>query len=594
MGVSAFRYRTMITVITAYRHLLADIREISGIPFGEPDVITMAWVTIEGPALDKELLKYIEGAGHVPECPEWLSPLWTSVLSSIGDPLRDHPARDSAFLLRLLRQLLLFGYKLEFEPTDEQVKAAIAAFVETDTSIDVFNLNLERDLGDHTPLFVAARRYVGRVTYQCNFNDIIPSHGPGAVFPTSRRSDKALMSSIYASIQHYYDYWEYMDLPMADLDTVQHRLIEEKAYIQSKLTFVPKDSRGPRNICVHPLEAIWIQQGQRRVLERAIQQRLGDRINFRNQTLNARLALSSSRDRDFCTLDLKDASDRLSSKLVSYLFGGNYRYFNATRASHVQLPDGRVHRLRKFAPMGNCLTFPVQSICFYSVVRAGILCYYGENCSDIYVFGDDILFPSKYYAGVVAALVRAGLVVNAHKSFYRGFFRESCGVDAYNGGDVTPLRWKKWDPSSLSSAISLSTFAKNLRLHGYTITSGYMYKLLRQHWGPLPIGNNPDASGIYEYVDRDLGYLFRNGVVKYNRALQKWQTPIIQGVPVLEQGAFPHDRRRVLESILFVTQRGDNYTVRKDCAEEDGSDAVAYAIPRRIRKMRGWLDVLPK
>jgi hypothetical protein len=31
--------------------------------------------------------------------------------------------------------------------------------------------------------------------------------------------------------------------------------------IEAKLIAVPKDSRGPRLICVHPAESIWIQQG---------------------------------------------------------------------------------------------------------------------------------------------------------------------------------------------------------------------------------------------------------------------------------------------------------------------------------------------
>jgi hypothetical protein len=563
----------MNAIKIVYSHLLVDMSRLSGVPLRAPSDLNMSWILKEGPALDKELLQYLEGLANWPSFPEWLSPLAEAFRSS-----------DRGDLLRYLRQCLLFGYKLEFEPTNEQLKEACASFVETDRSIGIWNEVFQKETENHNPFYRLVRSYVSRVTAKCNFLDIIPSHGPGAVYPRKDPSVKALMSSIYVSIQEYYDYWEYMNLPFEDLNTILSRDVLEIDRITCNLTFVPKDSRGPRIICVHPAEAIWIQQGQRAVLERAITNALGHRINFRDQGLNSGMALKASIDREYCTLDLKDASDRISLKLVEYTFGWNSRYLMAARAHFVHLPGGRIVRLEKFAPMGNCLTFPVQSLLFYAIVRAGIMCQYGENCTDIYVFGDDIIFPSKYHSGVVRALTRCGLVTNSGKTFHRGFFRESCGVDAYHGVDVTPLRWKRWDVSSFPDSISMCALAKNLRLRGYEETASALYHMIGRRYGTLPISNNPNGSGIYEYADVDFGYLLRNSIVRYDKKLHKWVTPILRGVAVLDSN-ISHDRRHVLESILRLTRMG---------VAEFGQSEPGYAVPHRLREQRGWLDVIWK
>jgi len=153
---------------------------------------------------------------------------------------------------------------------------------------------------------------------------------------------------------------------------------------------------------VHPAESIWIQQGQRQLLESRIESHplTKGKIAFTDQTVNGKLALSSSKTREFCTLDLREASDRISCSLVKALFGPHtYEWMSCSRATHVKLLDGRVIELKKWAPMGNALCFPVESLVFFSLVVAGIRSHYGENCNDVYVFGDDIIFPSKYHNG---------------------------------------------------------------------------------------------------------------------------------------------------------------------------------------------------
>jgi hypothetical protein len=338
---------------------------------------------------------------------------------------------------------------------------------------------------------------------------------------------------------------------------------------------------------VHPKEAVWIQQGCRRLLERAIthyKSEASGRINFRDQTVNGRLALESSRTREFVTLDLKEASDRISCKLVQSLFGDYaYKFISCSRASSVKLLDNRVMKLRKWAPMGNALCFPVQSLLFYAIVRAGIRCRYGENCNDVYVFGDDIIFPAKYYDGALNALIRCGLVPNPQKTFKRGFFRESCGVDAFNGIDVTPHRLKKIDNSSVSNAFSTCALAKRLSLDGYRMTSDYLYRQVSVRWGPLPISNNPNAQGLHRYENVGLDSLLKyEPSIRFNRRFHKWETSIrlVGGMQLhISNGDWYH----LQDSLLRLSHRDPGLVSDR---------GLEYAVPHRVRSQRGWTDAL--
>jgi hypothetical protein len=487
-----------------YVRLLADIQELSGVPLGAPDEFSYDWMLKEAPKLDKELLLYLEGLGGQPSFPEWLTPLWEKFQSSMDGTC-----------LGYIRQLLLFCYKTEFEPTDDQLKEAQASFENSDTDIGLWDSSFDRS--SQTPLFRSARQIVGKVIYRIDWRGITPSHGPGAVYPSVPSHMKSCFTSIYRTIEDYYPFYEYFVGIPSFWDqhrTSMDRQIVERDTIVSRLVAVPKDSRGPRLICVHPKESIWIQQGCRKLLEQAIMAKRSPchgKITFHDQGTNGHLALKSSLSREFCTLDLKEASDRISCKLVQYLFGDYaYKYISCSRASSVRLLDNRVIELRKWAPMGNALTFPVQSLIFFALVQAGIRCRYGIHCNDIYVFGDDILFPSKFYDGAVSALVRSGLIPNSAKTFRHGFFRESCGVDAFKGVNVTPLRMRRIDSSSVSGALSMCTLAKALRIRGYRLASDFLYRCVSKDWGELPISNNPSAQGICRYEKCDLISLLRN------------------------------------------------------------------------------------
>lgn len=557
----------MSILINIYSRLLADTSQLLRIPLGLPDSLTVNWVLIEGPKLDKQLLQYIEGNREVPVFPDWLLPIWDLFILN-----------KNIEALRCLRTLLVFGYKTEHEPTKNQLLTAQLGFEETNSNVGSWNHHFNS--ADIKPLiFREARRLIGLVLSRTDLRDIYPSHGPGAVYPPKAPVNKG-NHTIYTPIEEYYPYDQYY---CCVHESGYDNLISPRKSIDEivcKLVAVPKDSRGPRLICVHPSEAIWIQQGQRRAIERSITNHpmTRGRINFTDQTVNGNLALTSSLSRSFTTIDLKEASDRVGSRLVEYLFGYYSKLIGCSRATRCIMLDGRSVELNMWAPMGNCLTFPIESLVFWSLVHAGIRLRYGVSCDDVYVFGDDIVIPTSYYDGAIYGLVQAGLIPNFDKTFRKGFFRESCGVDAYHGINVTPYRMKKKDITSYPDAESLCDLAKRLRRGGYSHTSAFIYSSISRRFGRLSLTNDPDCQGILEYMEADFGkILMYEPRVIYDSDLHAFCVPFQRVVRDIDLKT-PHAWWHVQESLLRL---------RGFSSGEYSDRGLEYPYPRGERLSRG-------
>lgn len=584
----------MSILIKVYYRLLIDTEKLTGVHLDLPDTFDVSWVLIEGPALDKEVLQYLEGNRDcIPTFPEWLKPLWDAFITNNSD----------ACILRCLRTILVFGYKAEYEPNEKQLEEAQKAFEDANLGVKTWEDSFKTESFPR-PTFREARRLIGLVIGRLDWSSLTPQHGPGAVFPSHSPSCKSKFT-VCTPIEEYYPYDSHFNcvhnVGMEDLVSHSSPRIDQ---IIARLTAVPKDSRGPRLICVHPKEAVWIEQGQRHVLEHAIERHplTAGRINFVDQKVNGRLALSSSLDQEYSTLDLKEASDRIALELVRYLFGYTANILCCSRASHVQLLDRRLLELRMFAPMGNALTFPVESLVFWALVRAGILCRYGINCNDVYVFGDDIIVPTKYYDGAIYGLIQAGLIPNYNKTFRKGFFRESCGVDAYRGKDVTPHRMKVRGVNSYSDGESLCDLAKRLRNSGYTDTSAYLYTCVSRKLGRLTLSNDPNCQGLQEYVDYDLARILKyEPTARFNHRYHAWVVSYrkrVRTVEVLPHHAWWH----VQDSLLSLERRsqGIRYSVDKWSREAPletvfwyGERGLEYPSPRGERLSRGVGFILP-
>jgi len=552
-----------IDIESTFRRLVVDISCLASVPLALPDSDNfdiMKWGLIEGPLLDKALLYDIENTTTTAQklCPLWLKPLYAAFISeSFG---AEH--KDKALMLRYLRQACLFIYKAKLpydECTEERTREA---FIATDSSLD--NTWRYRDwshpTGAEELVLRRARRLCQRIIFDIDWTSINPQHGPGSVYPSRTAMRKGQWMFYYHPIARIYPYAEYFFLPKEGFEHENIAKLQDRCTIQAKLVCVPKDARGPRLICVHPAEAVWIQQGQRKLLESVIERRIPT-ICFTDQSINQRAAHRSSLTKENVTLDLSEASDRISTHLVEYLFGEYaYEFMASTRAQEVILPGGRVHRLRKFAPMGNCLTFPVQTLVFWSLIMAAMQHHRikGECC----VFGDDCIFPTEAYDPVQQIFGCVGLKINVNKTFSKGLFRESCGLDSYRGVLVSPLRLKEVDTSYLG-LIALCDLAKRLRLSGYEATAAHLYDEVRKYSTvSVHSTNDPYCSGLIEYKTySNIGECLCQRTVRFNDNTHQYEIRSHKVVPTVMEGTID-DASHLLESVVRPSQGPNGLAAR--------------------------------
>jgi len=548
-----------------YNNLLADVSFRSGFSEVRGSWWNLQWVLNEAPKLDKHVLRCVETYSNI-DLDKFPIQLRRLARRSLVDPL----------CMRYLRQLLLFCYKAEVDYTDTQLKSAFAQFEQTNREVGVCANEFSRS---SPTLLNQVRRLCHSVLYKAKFKGIIPKHGPGA-----STTPKEVWSCIFSTIESVYPFSDYFCTYGADAtdawDSARH-----DDTIDAKLIAVPKDSRGPRLICVHPAEAVWIQQGVRLELERVISlSRQGaiwprGHIHFDDQTVNGKIALLSSRSGKYATLDLKEASDRISDVLIQAVFGRYYKYFGCCRAQNYVV-DGVSRPLHCYAPMGNATTSPVQSLLFWAICVSSLSRQGCNNPNSVFVFGDDILVPSEYTQGVIDDLHSFGLLVNKDKTFWQGAFRESCGVDAFNGVNVTPLRWKtRLIPNTLESLQSLSDLAMRFRMAGYVESAYTAYRylgiLLALRGKRLFSTNNPNHGSLAEYVER-CTEVFPSAY--WHSGLHKYISPVYR-VETVAAIAATHDRNHVLESVCSLER-----THR--------SNVPSRLAPRRVRLKRGWTDVI--
>lgn len=402
--------------------------------------------------------------------------------------------------IKHLRQVLFFAYKLElpYSPADEE--AVIDNFLRNERELEQLVFG-----EDQQELLDLASLITSRIFRKFNPKDITPKHGPGAVATGEKLEQKWHFRRLYNGIHQFYPYYNYFVVGGAR-ELLDRRnwyfSLERLESGQSKVVLVPKDSRGPRLISAEPLEYQWVQQGLGRKLVDFLEGHSPTRgqINFRHQDVNQQLALGSSSNQNYATLDLQDASDRVSLELVRRVFRRTpelLRAIEASRSAATTLPDGRVVTLSKHAPMGSALCFPVEAYVFWvilvasRIIRDRVPLHVAGR--SVFVYGDDIVVPTTDADLSMHALESVGLLVNRGKCCFKGFFRESCGVDAYKGVVITPARLRKpWTGLSTDGTAysSYTALANELGVRGYTGSADLIWELLERTYGKVPYGTS--------------------------------------------------------------------------------------------------------
>jgi len=374
-----------------------------------------------------------------------------------GQLLKQHPVPEillsrllapaSLFLVALfecpdvkavsLQQILSFfryGKKLDLRTTGLE-EQAILAYLDTETLLDSIRLE------DASELVSGLNQIMRCWLRELNLHDLIPQHGNGSVAEgklTLYDKYKNLQIDLYLKIVLGPCWYEFFPCGCkGELTRV------------SRTIFVPKTFSKLRTISMEPVTLQYFQQGVMKKLYSFIEDHsyLSRRIKLRDQTQNQQMAKQGSIDNSLSTIDLKAASDSVSWDLVKAVFAGTplLKWLYATRSKKTKLPTGEIIVLRKFAPMGSALCFPVECLIFAAVIEyvTQKWCRTGNRVKPNFsVFGDDLIVASELTHDVILALESIGFTVNRSKSFTDGPFRESCGGDYYEGIDVSSVYYR--------------------------------------------------------------------------------------------------------------------------------------------------------
>lgn len=477
--------------------ILAGMLKEFGTPVGlysERDVETLRsriahegeqFITIALPQLDDLLLEGLS-TGRLPVVTGWATkrnqrlPLflyghWKAVFDSDGSLL----STPSFHSVRAIRQISRAHKKVFEVCSDSNVQAAVKRFLAIDAELS--QLRIPRFV---ETLSTIAHYLFGEVVGEAVSGDMPYKHGPGGVaerYDSLYRWDFPVVSreaSELVGIEVFRPTWS--------------ELLEDPPRIEmvpARLAAVPKTAVKPRLITIEPTYNQFLQQGLATKLRDGMSR--FPVCNITDQMRNRRLAQSSSISQQLATVDLSDASDRISNGLVRMVFGWNKSFMDfiqGTRSQVVELPDGSLVQQNKFAGMGSAITFPLETMLFTAIVvytmcesdrdfsRANVRSYLTRE--DIGVYGDDIVIPVAVCPTLIRHLEECGLAVNTAKSFSSGGFRESCGGDYLDGRDVTPVYVRRNLPQSkhdVTELVSISSFRNQwVARYGYGVVSSLL------------------------------------------------------------------------------------------------------------------------
>jgi hypothetical protein len=312
-----------------------------------------------------------------------------------------------------------------------------------------------------------------------------------------------------------------------NLDPVTGLLPEPTTIVSgSRATTVNKTSKKRRFIAKEPTGNMFLQQGQMAMFYR-IFERIG--LNVKSlPTLHRHLARLSSISGRNATVDWEQASNCVMYKLVEWFSPRDWFAALVDTRSPTTEINGRHYGLNMFATMGNAVTFPLETLVFWTIAVAAEYTIERPECRSMFlpwnyastssVFGDDCIVPGPVASLFIEVVESVGFIVNSEKSFYGPErFRESCGGDYLNGYDVRPFNLRAPTSEKVSALEPWLYTVLNAMLPRYISYFGtlrYVYKrelfrllfdLMSKHGFKLKVvpRHYPDDSGAKIGFDLD-------------------------------------------------------------------------------------------
>jgi len=490
----------------------------------------------------------------------------------------DKPNIDAVFAIRQLT--LMFG-KILLPCSDARKDAAIEGYIKCEQSVKDADA---RRGSQETEDFARISRLLWADLFSkvdnsiANF-EILPKHGPGSTADRLKGNQKYnqtewtdRLEKVFPAGSFLLPSWKHID----NLDRINW--LEPGQERPVRVVLVPKTLKTPRIIAIEPTAMQYAQQGILEAFEKAIltDDNAKNLIQWKSNVPNQNLALLGSQFGELATLDLSEASDRVSNQLVRTMFRNHPHLddaVDATRSRKAEVLAGdekKIIRLAKFASMGSALCFPMESLVFMTVIFYGIekelmrpltiddvKSFYGQ----VRTYGDDIIVPVRYVRSVVSSLETFGFKVNASKSFWTGYFRESCGKDYFMGEDVSVVRVRRVFPTQQNDAqeiISTVSLRNQLYKRGLWKTVRFLDNLVE---GVIPfpaVGENSPILGKHNFTGYESGKMCSN--------LQK---PLVKGMKMVSVA--PSDKLDGTGALLkFFLKRSEEPFVDRNHLERYG------------------------
>lgn len=524
--------------------------------------------------------RWSKRGGH----PLFLGGITRLVFSADDGSLLADPSIDA---IRGIRQVCLVFSKI-FEVCDpRRAAASVDGYVECERMLDEYWYppELLRELrATATQVFGSQLRDLEEL---CLRGALVPRHGPGATADRLAGNHKFDLTYWPVRLDASFPVADYALAGYSHEDVLDRvSMPEPGAELPVRVITVPKTAAKARVIAMEPCAMQYAQQALLREFMRVFSK--GSRfVDLADQEPNRLLARVGSEDGSLATLDLSEASDRVTVEVVEAVFG-NYPNLLAaltnSRSLTSSLPDGRVMRLSKFASMGSATCFPVESIVFATAALLGIRRALGTSswsdkalarfASSTRVFGDDIIVPARYVHNVIDVLVAIAAKPNAAKSFWTGMFRESCGSDNYAGADVSVVRLRQRLPRShrdSSELLSLISFRNQLYMGGWWETVRLIDEELAVMRIPMPIVE-PSSP-----VKGRTSVCFRPQVQRHH---PDYQSPLVKGIVVktVSPSSESSDHGKLLKCLL--PGRIEPFA--------DGEHLTRSGRPDNVRTKVGW------
>lgn len=406
--------------------------------------------------------------------------------------------------IKSIRQICLVFKKINLPCSEARVKKALNDFITIDNDLRNYApTSRNSDMFDCVSRVVVSSLFPNEILA----SDLIPKHGPGSTQEKVQGNKKYVPSAypLFKRLEKTFPTGEFF-FSSEENYLISDEIIETSEQSPTvRVVDVPKTLKAPRIIALEPVAMQYLQQALKEIIVTTIESHpltLGH-VNFTDQSINKDLAILESVILFLATLDLSSASDRVMRKLAYRMLKVNPSLAHLvflTRSPKAEV-NGKIINLQKFASMGSALCFPIEALAFFILCIANRLLIQGHDVKhlsysdvfkasrDVYVYGDDILIPVNEVEAACDLFEDFKLKISTAKSFWKGRFRESCGMDAYGGINITPIYIRQRAPSCKKNAkaiVSMVETANQFFQAGYLNTFKTLQVCVEEILGELP------------------------------------------------------------------------------------------------------------